>query len=225
MKTFAYIDTGAKRVQGWFTADDNFLASEAPTQAGAVCVEWVADVSVQAVNRTHWVDLVDLNGRQELLLNEYTPKQLQRKATQPQYPAEWSNTAMSWIDMRSIEQAKIDGQAQIDDAAGQARLRYITDVPGQQATYQRKEVQAREWTEAGYPDPAPSFIAAEAEALGTTPQAIAQQVIALADYWAYVKGPEIEASRIKHKAAVRSAVTLEAVQAALDAALADLEAL
>lgn len=116
-------------------------------------------------------------------------------------------------------------QAQIDDAAGQARLRYITDVPGQQATYQRKEQQARQWVDSGYSGAAPSFIAAEAQALGETPQHIAQQVITLADFWAYSKGPQIEAARIKWKAAVRAAETLEAVQAALDAAMAELEAL
>lgn len=151
----------------------------------------------------------------------------------PQRPSpahEWSGDALAWVLNpallpAAITQAQARAQAQVDDAAGRARLRYITDVPGQQATYQRKEQQAREWTEAGYPEPAPSFIAAEAEALDTTPQAIAVQVITLADFWAYSKGPEIEAARIKWKAAVRSATTLEAVQAALDAALAELEAL
>ena len=154
---------------------------------------------------------------------------LQRPA-RPTPEHTWNPQAQTWeADAPAIASVlalrQVAAQAQIDDAAGRARLRYITDVPGQQATYQRKEQQAREWTGAGYPEPAPSFIAAEAEALDTTPQAIAQQVIALADYWAYVKGPEIEASRIKHKAAVRSATSLEAVQAALDAAMAELEAL
>lgn len=149
---------------------------------------------------------------------------------QPSDAHEWSGDALAWVLNpallpAAITQAQARAQAQVDDAAGQARLRYITDVPGQQATYTRKEQQAREWLDSGYAGDAPSFIAAEAAALGEAPQHIAQQVITLADYWAYVKGPEIEASRIKHKAAVRAAATLEAVQAALDAALAELEAL
>lgn len=149
---------------------------------------------------------------------------------QPNLAHEWSGEALTWVLNPSLmpaalAEAQAKAQAQVDDAAGQARLRYITDVPGQQATYQRKEQQAREWTEAGYPEPAPSFILAEAQALQTTPQAIAVQVITLADFWAYVKGPEIEASRIQWKAAVRAATSLEAVQAALDAAIAELEAL
>lgn len=151
----------------------------------------------------------------------------------PQQPSpahQWSGQALSWVLNPSmmpaaVADAQSAAQARVDGAAGRARLRYITDVPGQQATYQRKEQQAREWTHAGYPEPAPSFIAAEAEALDTTPQAIAVQVITLADFWAYVKGPEIEAARIKHKAAIRSTTTLEDVQAALDVALVELEAL
>lgn len=155
---------------------------------------------------------------------------VQAMPAQPSPAHEWSGQSLAWVLNPSLmpaalAEAQAKGQAQVDAAAGRARLRYITDVPGQQATYQRKEQQAREWTEAGYPEPAPSFIAAEAEALGTTPQAIAVQVITLADFWAYVKGPEIEAARIKHKAAVRATATLEAVQAALDAALVELEAL
>lgn len=149
---------------------------------------------------------------------------------QPSPAHEWSGQSLAWVLNASLmpaalAEAQATAQAQVDAAAGRARLRYITDVPGQQATYTRKEQQARQWVDSGYSGPAPSFIAAEAAALGETPQHIAQQIITLADYWAYVKGPEIEASRIKWKAAVRAAATLEAVQAALDAALAELEAL
>lgn len=149
---------------------------------------------------------------------------------QPSPAHEWSGQALAWVLNPSLmpaalAEAQAKAQAQVDDAAGQARLRYITDVPGQQATYTRKEQQARQWVDSGYSGAAPSFIAAEAQALGETPQHIAQQVITLADYWAYVKGPEIEAARIKWKAAVRAAETLEAVQAALADAINELEAL
>lgn len=149
---------------------------------------------------------------------------------QPSPAHEWSGQSLAWVLNPSLlpgalAEAQASAQAQVDDAAGRARLRYITDVPGQQATYTRKEQQARQWVDSGYSGPAPSFIAAEAQALGETPQHIAQQVITLADYWAYVKGPEIEAARIKHKAAVRAAATLEAVQSALNDAINELEAL
>lgn len=124
-----------------------------------------------------------------------------------------------------IEQSIVRGEAVIDDAAGRARLRYITDIPGQQATYTRKEQQAREWAAAGFTGAAPSFIAAEAAALGIGAQLLAEQVIALADYWAEVKGPEIEAARIKHKAAIRAATTEADVRAVCELALAELGAM
>lgn len=225
MMTFAYVDLDSKRVSGWFTADDNYDPANAPAVAGSTCVRWTSSVPIETVNQTHYVELVVANGVASVDLVEYTSEQAQRKAARPSYSAEWSNAAMQWIDVRGLAQAKVDGQSEVDAAAGRARLRYITDVPGQQATYTRKEQQAREWVNSGYSGPAPSFIAAEAAALGETPQHIAQQVITLADYWAYVKGPEIEAARIKHKAAVRAAATLEAVQTALNDAINELEAL
>lgn len=149
---------------------------------------------------------------------------------QPSPAHEWSGDALAWVLNPAllpvaVSDAQTSAQTQVDAAAGRARLRYITDVPGQQATYTRKEQQARQWVDSGYSGPPPSFIAAEAQALGETPQHIAQQVITLADYWAYVKGPEIEAARIKWKAAVRAAETLEAVQTALNDAINELEAL
>lgn len=156
--------------------------------------------------------------------------QVLQRPVRPTPEHAWNHQLQVWeADATAIASVlvlrQVAAQAQVDDAAGRARLRYITDVPGQQATYTRKEQQARQWVDSGYAGDAPSFIAAEAEALGETPQHIAQQVITLADFWAYSKGPEIEAARIKWKAAVRSATTLEAVQAALDAALAELETL
>lgn len=149
---------------------------------------------------------------------------------QPSPAHEWSGDVKAWVLNQALlpqalAEQQTNAQAQIDSAAGRARLRYITDVPGQQATYQRKEQQARDWVESGHAGPAPSFIAAEAAALGVTPEAIAQQVIALADFWADIKGPEIEACRIKWKAAVRAADALDAVASALDQALSELEAL
>lgn len=144
----------------------------------------------------------------------------------PESPGPWHRWdwgVKQWLPQ--LPEAILDALDRVDTAAGRARLSYITDVPGQQATYARKEQQARDWLAAGFAGPAPSFIAAEASALGVQPQLLAQQVLELAEFWAEVKGPEIEAARIKWKAAVRSATTLEAVQAAIDAALAELEAL
>lgn len=116
--------------------------------------------------------------------------------------------------------------ARVDDAAGRTRLKYITSVPGQAETYQRKEQQAREWAAAGFTGDAPSFIAAEAQALNLDPINVATEVIQLADYWANVKGPEIEATRRKWKVAIEEAGTdIDAITAARDAGISALGAL
>lgn len=124
-----------------------------------------------------------------------------------------------------LHSAKGSALSVIDEEAGRARLRYITSVPGQAETYTRKEQQAREWSASGFVGDAPPFIAAEAEALGRTHQSVAEEVIALADQWANVTGPVIEACRRKWKVAIEAATTIEGVTAARDAGMAELAGL
>jgi len=116
----------------------------------------------------------------------------------------------------------------IDEAAGAARLRYITDVPGQQAVYMLKLAQAQAYTAAVLLDAGatvPPYIAAEAAALGQTAAQVSATVIALAGVWNDQLGPAIEGARLGGKAAVTAAATPEAVQTACDAAIAALGAL
>ncbi len=112
--------------------------------------------------------------------------------------------------------------SEIDRAAGSARRRYITDESGQAETYIRKESQAREWVASGYSGNPPSFISAEASALGLPPQLLALQVLQMADFWVNIKGPEIEAARRKWKVAVMAAQDVESVNVARDLGLAAL---
>lgn len=131
---------------------------------------------------------------------------------------QWESTAENESAHASTQ--RIDALSAIDDAAGRARLKYITSVPGQSETYQRKEQQAREWQAAGFAGNPPSFVNAEAIALGADPQAIALNIIALAEYWSNIKGPEIEAVRLKGKADVTAAgQDLGAINAALSATI------
>jgi hypothetical protein len=143
----------------------------------------------------------------------------------------WDWPSSSWVfsqDLHDSTLTEVTSQAlaAIDNAAGLTRLKYITSVPGQAETYQRKEEQARAWKLENYQLPAPSFIAAEAAALNQDPVAIADQVIALADYWSLVKGPQIEAIRRKWKVAIEAAgQDIEAINAAKDAGVAELNTL
>jgi len=134
----------------------------------------------------------------------------------------WSWVTKTWDDQRTLVDCSTTGLALVDELAGSARLRYITSVPGQAETYQKKEQQARDWAASGFAGDPPSFIAAEAEALGRDPQAIATEVIGLADYWGNVKGPQIEASRRKWKVAIETAENSAAIDDILAQARAEL---
>lgn len=134
-------------------------------------------------------------------------------------------SAYQWRDQRDVEQSRVHALEAVDQAAGSARLRYITSVPGQAETYTRKESQAREWEALSFAGPPPSFIAAEAEALGRPPQSVAEEVISLADQWSNVIGPAIEAARRKWKVAIEGATTVEAIEAARASAIAELAGL
>ena len=139
------------------------------------------------------------------------------------YSFNW--TTKQWEDPRSITDAAAPALDRIDQLAGKARLRYITSVPGQAETYTKKEEQARTWAATGFVGDAPSFIAAEATALGRTPQSVATEIIGLADYWANSKGPQIEACRRKWKVAVESATSVIQVDNLIIQAIAELDSL
>jgi hypothetical protein len=116
----------------------------------------------------------------------------------------WDWPTKEWVlneatSLAAAEATVAAALAQVDTWAGQARLRYITDAPGQPETYMKKEAQARAYVAAGYTGTVPSFIDAEATALSKTPTEVADDIITQADYWTNVKGPAIEAIRLLYK--------------------------
>jgi len=140
----------------------------------------------------------------------------------------------TWVVRTAIEQDKQSAIDLIDRKAGEVRLRFITDVPGQQATYTVKGQQARTYllalayreTEPTSPVPeVPSFIAAEAQARGTTPEAAAQVIKTLADLWEGSIGPMIEQVRIMGKLGVEQAVSKEEVAQTLAQTIQQLDAI
>lgn len=131
--------------------------------------------------------------------------------------------------MITLTTRKASAMRQIDLEAGAARLRYITDVPGQQAVYVTKRDQAAAYLAAVAADPAADplpapgpYIEAEAAALGVTPLSLASEVMAIATLWEDTLSPVIEALRIAGKAAVQAAGDEEGVQAALEEVIAAL---
>lgn len=134
----------------------------------------------------------------------------------------------------SINALRFYAQRDIDRAAGDARLRYITDVAGQQAVYLTKMAEAKAYLTAYALDSqaiAPPHIAAEATATGATPLAVAQEVAGLGALWTEGLSPAIEAARIGGKRAVAAATGEDddaiaaAIEAARVAAIAALEAI
>lgn len=140
----------------------------------------------------------------------------------------WDNTTNDWeliVQPTPLEDVRQRAYLLVDGVAGQARLRYISSAPGQAETYLRKETQARTWQAGGYVGSPPSFVAAEAAALGEDPIDVAEGIIAQADLWENGKGPEIEATRIAGKAVIRDAVDEAAIETALADTIAALDAL
>lgn len=133
-----------------------------------------------------------------------------------------------------VRKARYLASTVIDEAAGRARRRYITDVPGQEAVYLVKLQEAQAYAAAHALDSGatvPAYIAAEASAIGQSAITVANTVIALAGFWNGNVGPAIEGARLGGKAAVAAATgadeaaTIAAIEAARDAALSALEAI
>lgn len=148
----------------------------------------------------------------------------------PLQPAPSSSHVFNWVtrvweDPRTLRDLKDNGLVLVDKLAGATRLRYITSVPGQAETYAKKEQQARSWAAGSFAGDAPSFIAAEAQALGVSAQSVALEVIELADFWSDIKGPQIEATRRKWKVAIEAAVDPSLIPGLIDSARTELEAL
>lgn len=116
----------------------------------------------------------------------------------------------------------------IDNAAGEARARYITVSPGQSETYTAKAENAAAYIAAGYPMPCGAttypWIAAEAAATGVTPTELADTIASRAGAWASL-GAAIEAARMGAKSSVSLQTTNANVIQAKIAGLAALAAL
>jgi len=114
---------------------------------------------------------------------------------------------------------------EIDAAAGRARSRYLTTVPGQEATYTAKYAQAQAYISAGYPADASPYpwIAQESMRSGLTPPQAADRIKATGDAWANIIGPAIEGLRIGGKDALAALLTIPAVLAHARGVIANLD--
>lgn len=133
----------------------------------------------------------------------------------------WRFDLVQWTYVPTLASAIEHALADIDSAAGAARLRYITDVAGQQATYIAKAAEAQAYIDAGGVPGA--YLQAEADAMGGTLLEAAQSIVVTSNLWGEVVGPAIEKARRIGKIDVGNAATLAQVAARRQASLANLE--
>lgn len=115
----------------------------------------------------------------------------------------------SWVEDAALIDARL--HARIDAEVGEFRCKFITNIPGQEMTYLRKESEARDFIAEGA-GPWP-VLSAQHDATGEPIADIAAAVVAQADAW-LVLGAKIEAARMAAKQAVAAAETREAKEAA-----------
>lgn len=120
-----------------------------------------------------------------------------------------------WTPVVTLEAAKAGALELIDRCAGSARLKYITEVPGQAGTYIVKAEQAQAFIDAGGEGDPPPYVQAEADATGLTLLEAAQYIAGVAALWSEQLGPAIERERRRGKVNVQAATTVEEVQTAL----------
>lgn len=100
------------------------------------------------------------------------------------------------------ETLRIELIDKINFEAGEARVRYTTNIPFQEASYQAKEIEVRRYKAEGYPEDLTGFpfVYAESDATGATPQEAADTIIAQADQWMNLLA---EVERLRRKGIVK----------------------
>lgn len=131
----------------------------------------------------------------------------------------WCDTgnAPALPDVRDLDEVKAEAFEQIDRKAGALRLPFISAIPGQEATYLKKEAEAQRWIAADMPNdpgPAGSYPYAEAES-ALTGATVAETLLSYAEQAEFMDGinVQIEAVRIHTRARILAAATAEDVAA------------
>lgn len=122
--------------------------------------------------------------------------------------SEWE-TARHYIT--DLSQLKTHICNHIDCMAGNVRLKYITDVPGQQVTYQLKSEEAKEISRLGLVDGASlllyPMIQAEMNATGLPMSTVVAQILGMEAGWRQLAAT-IEMVRRKYKINVNNAIDI-----------------
>lgn len=139
----------------------------------------------------------------------------------------WDSAAKRYVARPTLRAVVEAAAAAVDAEAGAARLRYITDVPGQQGVYLRKLEQAKAFVHAAGVGVVPPYVAAEARAMAVDPLVAAEHVLSIAAQWDEVLSPAIEEVRIRAKRAMAAEgiASADQVHAIRDAAIEKLRSI
>lgn len=172
-----------------------------------------------------WQMALDLRGR--IYHDPATGAQMQI-ATAGQTPQDGWVEGLPPVVGPTLAALRLAAEQRIDAAAGQARLRYLTDAPGQDATYTTKYAEALAYIAAGYPADLSGYpyIAAEATPNSPlTPTQAATRIAVLGGYWRDVKGPQIEGARICGKDALAACGSAAEIDTHANSVITAMEAL
>jgi hypothetical protein len=95
----------------------------------------------------------------------------------------WDFSGNTWIRKVSLDAIKEQAAIDIDNQSGLTRSKYITDVPGQAATYLLKADQATKYKDANYQGDVPGLVQSEATARGISAQLAADVIITEQNQW------------------------------------------
>lgn len=136
-----------------------------------------------------------------------------------------------YVPNYDLDAEKEKAKTLIDENAGKTRVKYVTNIPGQSATYLRKEKHAQSFRDDGYPEasinlPKYRYIKGEVDANGgaITGQQAADTILATADQWDALN-QLIESERLKGKIAVKNSVSYDQIITARDSAIAVLQSI
>ncbi len=125
-----------------------------------------------------------------------------------------------------LPQARQEAINLVNEAAGNTRIKYVTNVPFQEAAYQMKEADVRRYRADGYPADltAYPFTASEADATGLTPTQAADAIITQSDQWTGLSAM-IEGLRRKASVEINAATDWQQVSVIAQGYIAQLEAI
>lgn len=109
------------------------------------------------------------------------------------------------LDEMTTDQLNVFYHQKIDFEAGEFRKNFITSVPGQEAIYRIKQIEAETWAEGADPAGFP-YLSAEANVRGISLADMVAMILQIAAQWTAIS-VAIEAQRIGAKEAVTAAAT------------------